>query len=198
MAALPVELFATGALLEQIEISLCPRQQPVPDRVLDDRTQLSVAVGTAPERAKTDGLAITPHHLKNLVIKKTGADQHPLLDRSMLENTAITGQDNTPLGQRGPNQRPVVAIVPVRAIQAEQSQPPGQATEMDIENKSSGVGWWRTEGNHSVLVGQNPERNNFDNIAILQAAVEGDTLPVDQDHINFCVGNTAGLDCVLD
>jgi hypothetical protein len=198
MAALPVEFAAAGTLLKLIIVSLCSGQQPVPDRILGDRQQVSVAVRTTPEGTKPHGVLITSQHLENLLINNPGADQHSLPDRSMFEDSAITGQDNPSLSQGGLDQRGVVTIIAVITIQAEQPQPAGQATQVDIENKGSGIGRRRAEMNQSLLVGQNPERYYFDTDTILQPEIESDTLAVGQDHINFRVGNTTGLDRILD
>src|SRR5262249_24186742 len=92
--------------------------------------------------------------------------------------------------ERNGNDVGILVIVPVQRIETEQAQVFGQFPEMDVENEFRLTQRLRSEAEEGSDVKAFEDRIDRHTVAVTQPIIKGDRHPVDQNEVDFSVGDT--------
>ncbi len=139
MRTLPVDLPACAAPSECVVVLDCQRLQSVKNDFLRHRFDIAVAGDASNERADTCGKVEASDDVSDLRHRVRGANEVPVSNPPVEQEAPVPGEDDAVFGDGSVNYLGVGIVVPVKGVEAEESEESGEFAQVDIEYESGGT-----------------------------------------------------------
>ena len=158
----------------------------------------AVAAEAAGERSGQSGQIEALEHFLKLEAGIGLANVAAVGNGGALQETAVTGEQDTMLGGGGPGQFGVRCIGAVEGVEAEQTEAGSEPAEVGVGDEAGFPEGFRADSEEGRDVDGLEDGVDADAVAVLQRVSEIDAGAVDQDQIHLGVRNAEALDGVLD